>query len=87
MTRSHPFLCLHLATIRPSPDTRRPRRTGLAWLALLLPFAATAALWNVRPAPDAKASPWAVVNSAGGFAARFGARVSDSLFILVVLFW
>lgn len=66
MTRSHPFLCLHPATNRPSPDARRPRTAALAWLALLLPFAATAALWNVRPAPDAKAMPWAVVSSAGG---------------------
>jgi len=66
VTRSHPFLCSHPATNHPSLKARRPRRAGLAWLALLLPFAATAALWNVRPGPDAKATPWAVVSSAGG---------------------
>ena len=66
MTRSHPFLFSHPATNRPSPDTRRPRRAGLAMLALALPFAATAALWNLRPAPEAKGTPWAVVSSIGG---------------------
>lgn len=66
MTRSHPFLFSHPATNRPSPDTRRPQRAGLAMLALALPFAATAALWNLRPAPEAKANPWAVVSSTGG---------------------
>ena len=35
-------------------------------LALALPFAATAALWNLRPAPEAKANPWAVVGSTSG---------------------
>lgn len=66
MTRSHPFLFLHLATNRPSPDQYRLRRVALATLALLLPLAASAALWNVRPAPQAKASPWAVVSSTAG---------------------
>ncbi len=66
MTRSHPFLFSHPATNRPSPDTRRLRRVGLAMLALALPFAATAALWNVRPAPEAKGNPWAIVSSTGG---------------------
>lgn len=66
MTRSHPFLFSHPATIRPSPEPRRPQRAGLAMLALALPFAATAALWNLRPAPEAKANPWAVVSSTGG---------------------
>jgi hypothetical protein len=31
-----------------------------------MPFAASAALWNLRPAPDAKANPWAVISSAAG---------------------
>jgi hypothetical protein len=66
VTRSHPFLCSHPATNRPSPDAPRPPRALLAALALLLPLAASAALWNVRPAPEAKAYPWAVVSSAAG---------------------
>ena len=68
MTRSHPFLCSHPATNRPSLKLRGPRRSGLALLALALslPFVASAALWNLRPSPDAKGSPWAVVSSAGG---------------------
>ena len=66
MTRSHPFLFLHLATSHPSPDQRRVRRVALATLAMALPLAASAALWNLRPAPDAKASPWAVVSSPAG---------------------
>ncbi len=66
MTRSHPFLFSHPATNRPSLEPRWPRHVGLALLVLTLPFAAASTLWNVRPAVDAKANPWAVVGSAGG---------------------
>ncbi len=66
MTRLHPFLFLRLATTHPSPEARWLRRTGLLLLALALPLVASAAAWNVRPAPQPKGYPWAVVSSARG---------------------
>lgn len=66
MTRLHPFLCSHPATTRRSPELQLPRLAGLVVLLVLAPLTSAVALWNLRPAPDAKATPWAVVRSAGG---------------------
>lgn len=66
MTRSHPFLCSHLATNRLSPRSWSAHGAGLTLLVLALSATAAGEAWKLRPAPTAKASPWAVVGSAGG---------------------
>ena len=66
MTRSRPFPYSHRASPRPSPERRGALRAALVALGALLPTLVAAAAWNVRPAPEARANPWAVVQSAGG---------------------
>ena len=66
MTRSHPFLCLHPATNRPSPSFRCALGAGLAWLVLAVSATAAGVSWKVGSSPRAKGSPWAVVSSTSG---------------------
>ena len=66
MTRLHPFLCSHLATNRLNPRSWSAFGAGVTLLVLALSASAAGVPWKLRPAPTAKASPWAVVSSAGG---------------------
>ncbi len=66
MTRSHPFLCSHPATNRPSPRTCCALGAGLACLVLALSAVAANVSWKVSSSPIAKGSPWAVVRSVNG---------------------